>query len=304
MEGQEVLANQTLEDQQVERLHQRYVLSPNAQQFLQKLIDEDLSTRGVDRNDVDALIDGLLVWRGPIAYRGVIIDYKKLLAELFAQGSSVNDIAENVTHLSFISTYSSYRRFLKKCLQPEQKITTIDDIILLANPDYVATPVYLEAHELEIQSKPAKELRAELQPVIGGIATAMQVNMPYVRHPLPILKEGDLEYPDEEDDSDSLAWLKEGVCSQTNPEAFFPERGGSNKSAKKVCATCDVGAKCLQYALLNDERYGIWGGHSELERLKLKQLIGTNDIDDETARIQYQEQRRKILKIGNTPRSE
>ena len=65
-------------------------------------------------------------------------------------------------------------------------------------------------------------------------------------------------------------WQERGLCAQTDPEAFFPEKGGSTREAKKVCLTCDVRQECLEYALANDERFGIWGGLSERERRKLK----------------------------------
>ena len=38
----------------------------------------------------------------------------------------------------------------------------------------------------------------------------------------------------------------------------------------KVCLTCEVRDECLESALMNDERFGIWGGLSERERRKLK----------------------------------
>jgi WhiB family transcriptional regulator, redox-sensing transcriptional regulator len=65
-------------------------------------------------------------------------------------------------------------------------------------------------------------------------------------------------------------WVDEGLCTQTDPEMFFPELGGSTRSAKKVCASCEVKERCLQYALENDERFGVWGGLSERERRKLR----------------------------------
>ena len=37
-----------------------------------------------------------------------------------------------------------------------------------------------------------------------------------------------------------------------------------------MCLSCDVRGDCLEYALQNDERFGIWGGLSERERRKLK----------------------------------
>ena len=65
-------------------------------------------------------------------------------------------------------------------------------------------------------------------------------------------------------------WQDQALCAQTDPEAFFPEKGGSTREAKRVCVGCEVRSECLEYALENDERFGIWGGLSERERRKLK----------------------------------
>ncbi|GGM66472.1 hypothetical protein GCM10012275_41250 [Longimycelium tulufanense] len=65
-------------------------------------------------------------------------------------------------------------------------------------------------------------------------------------------------------------WQERALCAQTDPEAFFPEKGGSTREAKRICAGCEVRAECLEYALAHDERFGIWGGLSERERRKLK----------------------------------
>jgi len=67
-----------------------------------------------------------------------------------------------------------------------------------------------------------------------------------------------------------LSWQERALCAQTDPEAFFPEKGGSTREAKRVCLSCDVRSECLEYALGHDERFGIWGGLSERERRRLK----------------------------------
>lgn len=72
------------------------------------------------------------------------------------------------------------------------------------------------------------------------------------------------------EDDELMGWQERALCAQTDPEAFFPEKGGSTREAKKVCASCEVRAECLDYALAHDERFGIWGGLSERERRKLK----------------------------------
>ena len=86
----------------------------------------------------------------------------------------------------------------------------------------------------------------------------IRLGVPGVRKPIP----GEDENP--------LAWQSDSLCAQTDPEAFFPEKGGSTRDAKKICAACEVKAQCLDYALANDERFGIWGGLSERERRKLR----------------------------------
>lgn len=74
-------------------------------------------------------------------------------------------------------------------------------------------------------------------------------------------------------DDAQFAWQEQALCAQTDPEAFFPEKGGSTREAKRVCAACEVKSECLEYALKNDERFGIWGGLSERERRRLKKQI-------------------------------
>ncbi|MDR2930362.1 MAG: WhiB family transcriptional regulator [Propionibacteriaceae bacterium] len=71
-------------------------------------------------------------------------------------------------------------------------------------------------------------------------------------------------------EEDASAWQARALCAQTDPEAFFPEKGGSTREAKSVCRGCEVRQECLEYALAHDERYGIWGGLSERERRKLR----------------------------------
>ena len=71
-------------------------------------------------------------------------------------------------------------------------------------------------------------------------------------------------------ESVELSWQERALCAQTDPEAFFPEKGGSTREAKRVCLSCDVRGECLEYALAHDERFGIWGGRSERERRRLK----------------------------------
>ncbi|WP_460683272.1 WhiB family transcriptional regulator [Modestobacter lapidis] len=75
-------------------------------------------------------------------------------------------------------------------------------------------------------------------------------------------------------DADEQGWQESALCAETDPEAFFPEKGGSTREAKKICTGCEVRAECLEFALSNDERFGIWGGLSERERRRLRRRAG------------------------------
>jgi WhiB family redox-sensing transcriptional regulator len=64
-------------------------------------------------------------------------------------------------------------------------------------------------------------------------------------------------------------WMLDGLCAQTDPDTFFPDKGGTTAPAKTVCGNCPVKAECLAYALERDEQFGIWGGLSVRQRRKL-----------------------------------
>ena len=59
-------------------------------------------------------------------------------------------------------------------------------------------------------------------------------------------------------DVEEMSWQERALCAQTDPEAFFPEKGGSTRDAKRVCLSCEVRVECLDYAMEQDERFGIW----------------------------------------------
>jgi WhiB family transcriptional regulator, redox-sensing transcriptional regulator len=69
-----------------------------------------------------------------------------------------------------------------------------------------------------------------------------------------------------------MEWADWAICGETDPdpEAYFVEKGGSTRPAKRVCAGCPVRQECLQYALDHEEAFGVWGGLSARERRNLK----------------------------------
>lgn len=61
-------------------------------------------------------------------------------------------------------------------------------------------------------------------------------------------------------------WMDMALCTQVDPELFFPKKGQPAKVAKGVCDRCEVRAQCLQHALDLDLRVGVFGGFTERER--------------------------------------
>jgi len=69
-------------------------------------------------------------------------------------------------------------------------------------------------------------------------------------------------------------WLDAGACRSEDPELFFPitssgPSAGQIAAAKAVCQGCGVQSQCLHYALESHQSYGVWGGTSEEERLRM-----------------------------------
>lgn len=67
-------------------------------------------------------------------------------------------------------------------------------------------------------------------------------------------------------------------CAQADPESWFPEKGGSNREAKRICMGCSVLDECLAYALETNQQHGVWGGLSERERRKLKEATVSEEF--------------------------
>lgn len=73
------------------------------------------------------------------------------------------------------------------------------------------------------------------------------------------------------------------LCAQADPEAWFPETGGSPHAAKNVCARCPITARCLGIALARNEPHGIWGGTTPNQRRALRRRTRTTRPETDTA---------------------
>ena len=79
-------------------------------------------------------------------------------------------------------------------------------------------------------------------------------------------------------DDDGRAWQALANCLGVDPDLFFPERGASTREAKEVCRACVVREECLEYAIVNGEKFGIWGGMSERERRRVRRARGLTRV--------------------------
>lgn len=65
-------------------------------------------------------------------------------------------------------------------------------------------------------------------------------------------------------------WHERARCAETDPEAFFPEKGQSTREPIAICAQCEVRPECLEWALDTGQRFGVAGGMSERQRARLQ----------------------------------
>lgn len=75
-------------------------------------------------------------------------------------------------------------------------------------------------------------------------------------------------------------WQGDAACAGKWCALFYPPMSREDKGtrrqrearAKAVCIACPVRNDCLEHAIANDERYGIWGGLNGRERRKMTAL--------------------------------
>jgi WhiB family redox-sensing transcriptional regulator len=64
-------------------------------------------------------------------------------------------------------------------------------------------------------------------------------------------------------------WRDEAACLGRNPDSFYPERSHTEAArAKAICKGCPVREDCLTEAIINNERFGIWGGMDTQQRTR------------------------------------
>ncbi len=77
---------------------------------------------------------------------------------------------------------------------------------------------------------------------------------------------------------EQLEWQEDAACREHDNILFFGgddgeselERQTRESHAKSICHTCPVKEPCLEFAMDTNQKYGIWGGHTDKERGSLK----------------------------------
>ncbi|HMC42127.1 MAG TPA: WhiB family transcriptional regulator [Acidimicrobiales bacterium] len=67
----------------------------------------------------------------------------------------------------------------------------------------------------------------------------------------------------------NLSWRDRAACRGVDPDVYYPVSEEDAGVAKAICAECPVRETCLEYALANRERDGVWGGATERERRRM-----------------------------------
>jgi len=226
------------------------LLSGNVQDFLARIISDDVST--LTQNDKDLILQNILRARGTVKPRKNSVDLPSIFGNLL-EGMDSEAIGQRleITAGYVYNVLSSTAQAIRERWGGKMDLAT-----------------FLELEDPESEEGERRR-RAR---IMGGEASARTSDAPEDWFVDPIGIDGlamrkNHYGPGEEE---PLEWQKDSLCAQTDPEAFFPEKGGSTRDAKKICSTCEVRSQCLEYALENDERFGIWGGLSERERRKLR----------------------------------
>src|SRR6266508_2264341 len=109
--------------------------------------------------------------------------------------------------------------------------------------------------------------------------------------------------------ADVWDWQLMGLCRGRDSAQFFHpdgERGSSRNrrelKAKALCAACPVRAECAAHALAAHEPYGVWGGFTEAERLRLLAVGWEDTADRYRHRVDIPRLERAALRLGSALR--
>jgi len=73
----------------------------------------------------------------------------------------------------------------------------------------------------------------------------------------------------EEEKLMNATWRQKAACQGLDPDIFYPVSEDDADEAKEICAQCGVRQVCLEFALTQRERDGVWGGLTDRERRRV-----------------------------------
>lgn len=77
-------------------------------------------------------------------------------------------------------------------------------------------------------------------------------------------------------------WLHRSNCLDVeDKEIFFSTDRKKMREAKELCVACPVRRECLSNALVNEDRFGMWGGADEQE---IRRALSINQYGHAAAR--------------------
>lgn len=81
-------------------------------------------------------------------------------------------------------------------------------------------------------------------------------------------------------DGDRPEWQQQAECRNYPHLDWYTNRGESTQLQQQICMGCPVRSECLEYALANREKWGIWGGKSERQRIRIRRGIRPTSTGD------------------------
>lgn len=73
--------------------------------------------------------------------------------------------------------------------------------------------------------------------------------------------------------------MTHAACQGEDPNLFFPSRGGDWDTPLAICQQCTVTDQCLEWALDQGEKAGIYGGTTERHRRRIRRTRRLAELD-------------------------
>lgn len=142
------------------------------------------------------------------------------------------------------------KRSLEKKPHHPSEIDHSDDSSVVEPIEVIETPLATDMNKSNDDTRKLDDFVIQTTPFVSAPRTA-----------LPIVAV----------DVNAENWTSYALCSEVNPELFNDLQNKTSVTmAKKVCSECVSRLFCLDYAVINKEPDGVWGGLTPSERKKLK----------------------------------